>query len=280
MKAVSKARALDLLQDQRWPAQQTLELVIDSSGDDRATVQDLLEGLIVEVVAMWPSGTYWVMQIGPQHDRTYLQGRRDGSALQLEFGEAWQDSASTGDWSAAKRLGWMNPHAPPEPETLCVTRAAWADNPVMEVSTTDVPTWEIAEKLSTTATSLLGTTADCELTVKVWINEEDENRPRPAGTDKESDTIRVRWRGGRHPFGSFAWKSDIDGFRCLVAMDGIPEGVELVLTDRSGTERDITHQGQRVVVYGSPIGPGWYFDEGLLLRFIRGHVVVEATTRD
>ena len=267
------------LMTQRWPASSSIDVRVPEEPERPLDIEWILGIVMREIVAMWPSRVYWVVQIGTDEECTYLQGQRRGAVMQVELGEHWHESATDADWVRAAELGWMNPATTPYENSPHVTRAHWANNPVLEVDTSQTPSWQIADSLATTVSDLLNIDNRPDVTVRMWLNADDAAKAPTDPLQIPGHPVRVPWRGGPHPFGSYTWKHDIDGGECLLALDGVPDGVTMTVTDPAGQTTDVTNAGESLPVYVDPKGPGWYFPEGHTLRFTRGNVVVEATTR-
>lgn len=132
------ARPIDvagILAAHRPPDFRRVEIsVLPSGPGDPTTLEQVLQAVLTEIVAVWPAGSTWFVEIG----RGYLQGVHYAPDALLEVGprHAHPDMLAT-----AISLGWIDPHRIPRAQSDFRSRPIWGNNPVQEVdwSSTGVP---------------------------------------------------------------------------------------------------------------------------------------------
>lgn len=162
------------LADRRPPKVRSVTLSVGATTDDEITLGHVLHAVITEVIASWPDGSTWVVEIG----RGYLQSVTYTPTSLLEVGPE-----HVIDMQRAVAAGWIDPHSMPPGHGDHESRRLWADNPVMEVQWAYEGVPSVVPKLVDAATGQLKANPHDALTIRIWT------RADYSGEDESIDTM-------------------------------------------------------------------------------------------
>lgn len=160
------------LAEMRPPKCTSLELeVLRQPASAEPHLEDLLRTIVNEVIAVWPDGTCFIVELGKAElgKSKYLQGLHYSPTFLIEFGPR---PSGPDEWRRAKEQGWIDPQTVPRTHSDYVSRDDWWENPVQELAWDSSGLPEIARRLSDAATDLLGFKPGQSLTIKIFCNDD------------------------------------------------------------------------------------------------------------